>query len=417
MDRIRVVGGRPLEGTVRISGAKNAALPELCAALLTEEPVLLQNMPEVRDIRTMARVLTALGAQVELRVGGVAEIKAATLTSIEAPYDLVKTMRASVLVLGPLVARTGRARVSLPGGCAIGARPINLHLHALQKMGAAINVEHGYVEARAERLKGAEIHFDTVTVTGTENVLMAASLADGETILHNAACEPEVVDLAALLAAMGAKIQGAGGPTIRVEGVRTLHGGCHTVAPDRIETGTYLAACALAGGEIEIRQCAPAHLRAVIDKFRETGLRIEEGPDNLRVRAPRAVKPANVTTLPHPGFPTDMQAQYMALMTQAVGVSTITESIFENRFMHVAELQRMGASVRVDGRMALVSGPTALSGARVMATDLRASACLVVAGLVASGETIVDRVYHLDRGYHRIDEKLRGLGADIERIA
>src|SRR6185436_18649213 len=328
MDRIRIVGGRPLEGTVRISGAKNAALPALCAALLTEEPVCLRNIPDVRDIKTMARVLAALGANVELQVGGVAEVCAAKLASLEAPYDLVKTMRASVLVLGPLLARAGRARVSLPGGCAIGARPINLHLQALQKMGATIEVEHGYVEARAERLRGAEIHFDTVTVTGTENVLMAAALAEGETVLHNAACEPEVADLAALLSAMGARIQGAGGPEIRIEGGRALHGASHVVAPDRIETGTYLAACALAGGDIEIRQCQPAHLRAVIDKFRETGVRIEEGPDNLRVRAPRAVKPANVTTLPHPGFPTDMQAQYMALMSQAEGVSTITESIF-----------------------------------------------------------------------------------------
>jgi UDP-N-acetylglucosamine 1-carboxyvinyltransferase len=273
------------------------------------------------------------------------------------------------------------------------------------------------VEARTRRLKGAEIYFDTVTVTGTENIMMAAVLAEGETLLHNAACEPEVADLAALLSAMGARVQGAGTPTIRIEGVVALGGATHSVLPDRIETGTYLAACALAGGEIEIQQCRPPTLQAVIDKFRETGVRIEEGPDNLRVRAPRVVRPASVTTLPHPGFPTDMQAQYMTLMTQASGVSTITESIFENRFMHVAELQRMGASVRVDGRTALVTGPAALSGARVMATDLRASACLVLAGLAAGGETIVDRVYHLDRGYYRIDEKLRGLGADIERIS
>ena len=416
MDKIRIVGGRPLEGTVRISGAKNASLPALCAALLTDRPVVLRNVPEVRDIRTMARVLAALGVQVELRVGGIAEAKAAKLTSVEAPYDLVKTMRASVLVLGPLLAREGRARVSLPGGCAIGARPINLHLQALRRMGAEISVEHGYVEARASRLRGAEIYFDTATVTGTENVLMAASLAEGETVLQNAACEPEVSDLATLLNAMGARVQGAGTPTIRVEGVRTLGGASHAVVPDRIETATFIAACALAGGEIEIQQCCPAHLTAVIDKLREAGVRIEEGPNNLRVRAPRLLKPANVTTLPHPGFATDMQAQYMALMTQASGVSTITESIFENRFMHVAELQRMGANVRVDGRTALVTGPTALSGARVMATDLRASACLVLAALVASGQTIVDRVYHLDRGYYRIDEKLRGLGADIERI-
>ncbi len=416
MDKIRVVGGRPLEGTVRISGAKNASLPDLCAALLTDESVVLSNVPEVRDIRTMGRVLSALGAEVNFRVGGTVEVKAGALSSVEAPYDLVKTMRASVLVLGPLVAREGRARVSLPGGCAIGARPINLHLQALEKMGASITVDHGYVEARAERLRGAEIYFDTVTVTGTENLMMAASRADGVTVLQNAACEPEVVDLAALLSAMGARIEGAGTTTIRIEGVAALHGTRHNVVPDRIETGTFIAACALAGGDIEIRGCHPPHLRAVIDKFREIGVRIEEGPDNLRVRAPRVIRPANVTTLPYPGFPTDMQAQYMTLMTQATGASTITESIFENRFMHVAELQRMGASVRESGRTALVTGPTPLSGAQVMATDLRASASLVLAGLAATGETVVDRVYHLDRGYYRIDEKLRGLGADIERI-
>jgi UDP-N-acetylglucosamine 1-carboxyvinyltransferase len=416
MDKIRVVGGRPLEGTVRISGAKNASLPELCAALLTEEPIVLRNVPEVRDIRTLGRVLAALGAEVEFRVGGTVEVRTRDLTSIEAPYDLVKTMRASVLVLGPLLARSGRARVSLPGGCAIGARPINLHLMALEKMGAAITVAHGYVEAHAQRLRGAEISFDTVTVTGTENVMMAACLAEGETVLRNAACEPEIADLAELLAKMGARIEGAGGPTIRIEGVSALRGAEHSVIPDRIETGTYLVACAVAGGAVEVQACQPAHLRAVIDKLRETGIRIEEGPDNLRVRAPRRIKAASVTTLPHPGFPTDMQAQYMVLMTQAEGVSTLTESIFENRYMHVAELQRMGASVRVDGRTALVTGPTPLSGAQLMATDLRASACLVIAGLAASGETIVDRVYHLDRGYYRIDEKLRGLGADIERI-
>jgi len=411
-----VLGGRPLEGTVRISGAKNASLPALCAALLTDQPVRLGNVPEVRDIRTMGRVLAALGAAVEFRVGGTVEVHARDLVSVEAPYDLVKTMRASVLVLGPVLAREGRARVSLPGGCAIGARPINLHLVALEKMGAAISVDHGYVEARAERLRGAEIHFDTVTVTGTENLLMAACLAEGRTVLENAACEPEVEDLADLLAAMGARIEGAGTPTVRVEGVAALHRADHRVIPDRIETGTFVAACAIAGGEIEIRDCHPPHLRAVIEKLREAGVRIEEGPDNLRVRAPRSLRAAGVTTLPHPGFPTDMQAQYMALMTQATGVSTITESIFENRYMHVAELQRMGAQVRADGRTALVTGPTPLSGAQVMATDLRASASLVLAGLAAAGETIVDRVYHLDRGYYRIDEKLRGLGADIERL-
>jgi UDP-N-acetylglucosamine 1-carboxyvinyltransferase len=416
MDRIRVVGGRPLEGTVRISGAKNASLPDLCASLLTDEPLVLTNVPEVRDIRTMGHVLSALGASVEFRVGGTVEARAADVSAVEAPYDLVKTMRASVLVLGPLVAREGRARVSLPGGCAIGARPINLHLQALQRMGAVIQVEHGYVEARAERLRGSEVVFETVTVTGTENVMMAATLADGETVIRNAACEPEVADLAQLLAAMGARIEGAGTPTVRVEGVDRLRGTRHAVIPDRIETGTYLAACAIAGGEIEIQRCVPGHLRAVIDRFRETGVRIEEGPDNLRVRAPRTVRPSDARTLPYPGFPTDMQAQYMALMTQASGTATITETIFENRFMHVAELDRMGADVRIEGRTALVRGPTPLTGAQVMATDLRASACLVLAALAAHGETTVERVYHLDRGYYRIDEKLRGLGADIERL-
>ncbi len=416
MDRIRIVGGRPLEGTVRISGAKNSSLPDLCAALLTDQPIVLTNVPEVRDTRTMSRVLSELGAEVEPRVGGTVELKVARVRSVEAPYELVKTMRASVLVLGPLLAREGRARVSLPGGCAIGARPINLHLSALERMGASIEVEHGYVEAKAERLRGAEIGFDTVTVTGTENLLMAASLADGETVIRNAACEPEVEDLARLLGEMGASVEGAGTPTIRVIGKERLAGARHRVIPDRIEAGTYLAACAIAGGEIEIQRCTPGHLRAVIDKFRETGVRIEEGPDNLRVRAPRRVQAQDVKTLPYPGFPTDMQAQYMALMTQASGAATISETIFENRFMHAAELERMGADIRLEGRTAVVRGPTPLSGAQLMATDLRASASLVLAGLAAAGETIVDRVYHLDRGYYRIDEKLRGLGADIERL-
>jgi UDP-N-acetylglucosamine 1-carboxyvinyltransferase len=417
MEKIRVVGGPPLEGTVRISGAKNASLPELCAALLTDQPVVLTNVPEVRDIRTMGRVLTALGATVDFRVGATVEVTAADISSVEAPYDLVKTMRASVLVLGPLLARAGRARVSLPGGCAIGARPVNLHLQALSKMGADIQVEHGYVEARAERLRGAEIPFDAVTVTGTENVLMAATRAEGVTEIHNAACEPEVQDLAALLTAMGARIEGAGTPTVRVEGVDRLGAARHRVIPDRIETGTYVAACAIAGGEIEVQRCCPSQLRTVVEKMRETGVRIEEGPDNLRVRAPRRLTSSDVKTLTYPGFPTDMQAQYMALMTQATGTTTITETIFENRFMHVAELDRMGADIRVDGRTAVIKGQTPLSGAQVMATDLRASACLVLAGLAARGETVVDRVYHLDRGYYRIDEKLRGLGADIERLA
>jgi UDP-N-acetylglucosamine 1-carboxyvinyltransferase len=416
VEKIRIVGGRPLEGAVRIGGAKNASLPDVCAALLTEQTVILHNVPEVRDIRTMGQLLGEFGADVAFKVGGTVEITAKRLSSVEATYDLVKTMRASVLVLGPLVGREGHARVSLPGGCAIGARPINLHLQALEKLGADIRVESGYVAARAERLRGAEIHFDTVTVTGTENLMMAASLADGETIIRNAAQEPEVVDLAELLIKMGARVQGAGGSTIRIEGVPSLHGAEHRVIPDRIETGTFVIACAMAGGDIEVRNCHPPHLRAVIDKLRETGIRIEEGPDNLRVRAPRTLRSSDVTTVPHPGFPTDMQAQYMALMTQASGTCTITETIFENRFMHVAELLRMGANVRVDGRTAIVSGHTPLSGAQVMATDLRASACLLLAALAARGETMVDRVYHLDRGYYRIDEKLRGIGADIERV-
>ncbi len=416
MERLRIVGGRPLEGTVRIYGAKNASLPDVCAALLTDKQVVLRNVPEVRDILTMGKVLRELGADVKIGIGGVVEIKAGTLRSVEAPYELVKTMRASVLVLGPLLAREGRARVSLPGGCAIGARPINLHLQAFEKMGATIEVASGYVEARADKLRGAEIYFDTITVTGTENVMMAATLAEGETILRNAAQEPEVGDLADLLVAMGARIQGAGGPTIRIEGVPALSAAEHNVIPDRIETGTYMAAVAIAGGDVEICNCNPSHLRAVIDRFREIGVRIEEGLDNLRVRAPRTLRPSNVTTVPYPGFPTDMQAQYMALATQASGTSTITETIFENRYMHIAELQRMGANVRVDGRTAIVTGHTHLSGAEVMATDLRASACLVLAGLAATGETMVDRIYHLDRGYYRIDEKLRGIGADIERV-
>jgi UDP-N-acetylglucosamine 1-carboxyvinyltransferase len=417
MDKLRIVGGKPLEGTVRIAGAKNASLPDMCAALLTGDEVVLRNVPEVRDIRTMGRVLAALGADVSFEVGGDVRIQAGTFASVDAPYELVRTMRASVLVLGPLLAREGRARVSMPGGCAIGSRPIDLHLAALQKMGAEVQVEAGYVEARATRLRGADVTFDTVTVTGTENIMMAAALADGVTRIENAAREPEIADLGELLNAMGARVSGAGTSSVLVEGVDRLHGAQHVVIPDRIETGTYVAACALAGGEIEIVQCRPADLRAVIEKFRETGVRIEEGPDNLRIRVPRVVRAANVTTLPHPGFPTDMQAQYMALMTQATGSCAITENIFENRFMHVGELARMGAQIRVDGRTAHVSGPAGLSGAQVMATDLRASACLVLAGLAANGVTVVDRVYHLDRGYYRIDEKLRGLGADIERLS
>ena len=417
MDKIRLVGGRPLEGTVRISGAKNASLPELCAVLLTDEPVVLTNVPEVRDIRTMGRVLAALGAECEFRVGGTVEARAATLSSVEAPYDLVKTMRASVLVLGPLVAREGHARVSLPGGCAIGARPIDLHLQALEKMGASIEIAHGYVEARAERLRGAEIHFDTVTVTGTENILMAACLADGETIIRNAACEPEVVDLAELLAAMGACIEGAGTPTIRVKGRDRLSGARHAVIPDRIETGTFVAACAIAGGEIEIQRCVPAHLRAVIEKFRETGVRIEEGPDNLRVRAPRTVRACDVSTLPHPGFPTDMQAQYMVLMTQADrGGHDHRDDLREP--LHARGRARAHGRAdpgrRPHRRRHAARRPSRARRSWPPTSGPRPAWCWP--RLAATGETIVDRVYHLDRGYYRIDEKLRGLGADIERL-
>lgn len=416
MDKIRIKGGRPLNGTVTISGAKNASLPELCAALLTDAPVALDNVPDVRDVSTLARLLTSLGVEANVG-GGKARIRAATLTSVEAPYDMVKTMRASVLVLGPLLAREGRARVSLPGGCAIGERPIDFHLQALRKMGATLDVAHGYVEATAKRLQGCDIAFDTVTVTGTENVMMAACLAQGRTVIRNAACEPEVSDLAVLLRSMGASIEGAGTQTIVVEGVDRLHGAEHRVVPDRIEAATFVAACAVAGGAIEIRGCRPEHLRALLDKTAENGLHVEEGADRLAVRSVETLKPSNMTTHPYPGFPTDMQAQYMVMMTQAHGTSAITEAIFENRFMHVAELRRMGASIRLDGRTALVAGPTPLSGAQVMATDLRASASLVIAGLAASGETLVDRVYHLDRGYHRIDAKLRALGADVERVS
>jgi UDP-N-acetylglucosamine 1-carboxyvinyltransferase len=402
---------------VRISGAKNASLPDVCAALLTDKSVVLTNVPEVRDIRTMGRLLADMGAQVEFRVGGTVEIKAANLTSVEAPYDLVKTMRASVLVLGPLVARAGKARVSLPGGCAIGDRPINLHLQALEKMGARIRVEAGYVEAAVERLRGTEIYFDTVTVTGTENVMMAATLAEGETVIRNAAQEPEIPDLADLLVKMGARIQGAGGPTIRVEGVDALQGAEHSGDPRPHRDGDLHRGLRHRGWrhrDPELPARAPEGRPRQAARDRHTASR--RGPNNLRVRAPRTLKASDVTTIPYPGFPTDMQAQYMTVMTQAAGTTAITESIFENRYMHVAELQRMGANIRIDGRTAIVVGHTPLWGAQVMATDLRASASLVLAGLAAKGETIVDRIYHLDRGYYRIDEKLRGLGADIERI-
>ncbi|MGC2421720.1 MAG: UDP-N-acetylglucosamine 1-carboxyvinyltransferase [Candidatus Acidiferrales bacterium] len=419
MDRFKIEGGRRLEGEVRISGAKNSALPAMAAALLTAEPVRLKNIPHVRDIITMAKLLAHMRCQVETPDIPPSEftIRAQTVSHAEAPYELVKTMRASVLTLGPLVARFGYARVSLPGGCAIGARPIDLHIQALEKLGAEISVEHGYVEARAKRLRGALLRFPKITVTGTENVLTAAVLAEGETILENAALEPEVGDLAALLVKMGAKIEGAGTHTIRVEGVERLHGATHAVIPDRIEAGTFLVAGAITGGELLLTNCEPEHLGALMNKLVECGVEIRcEGEGALRVRAAKKLTAADVTTEEYPGFATDMQAQFMALMTQAKGVSRIRETIFENRFIHASEMLRMGANISIDGNLAVVTGPTPLAGAPVTASDLRASAGLVLAALVANNTTWIDRVYHIDRGYEQIEEKLRPLGARIERI-
>jgi UDP-N-acetylglucosamine 1-carboxyvinyltransferase len=421
MDKFRITGGRKLAGRVSISGAKNSALPCMAAALLTGESVILHNVPYVRDIITQGRLLEDLGAQVlrpELRTH---KITAAHIELFEAPYDLVKTMRASVLALGPLLARFGKAKVSLPGGCAIGTRPIDLHLEGFKVLGAEVSLESGYVVARAPargRLQGAEVHFDKVTVTGTENLMMAAALAEGRTVLHNAAREPEIADLAELLNRMGARVRGAGTPTITIDGVESLGAAEHTIIPDRIETGTFLVAACITGGELEIKDCRPEHSAIVIAKLREAGVEIEEINQNtLHVRcAPSGLKARDITTEPHPRFPTDMQAQYMALMTQAAGTSHITETIFENRFMHASEMQRMGARIQIGGRTAVVEGPSKLTGARVQASDLRASASLVLAGLVAEGETLIERVYHIDRGYEKIEAKLRALGADIERV-
>jgi len=418
MDKLVIRGGSPLLGTVRVSGAKNAALPCM-AALLTDEPVILENIPQVRDIQTTRNLLAAMGAEVELGYGRAQHrttIHCKDLASPEASYELVKTMRASTLVLGPLVARCGRARVSLPGGCAIGQRPIDLHIKGLELLGAKITQEHGYVEATAARLKGAEIVFDKITVTGTEDLLMAATLADGETILQNAAREPEVADLAALLNKMGAKIEGAGTPTIRVKGVNKLKGARHRIIPDRIEAGTFLIAGALTGGDLNISGCDPAHLDAVLAKLKDAGVKTKSTADSVRVMGDNPFTAADLTTEEYPGFPTDMQAQFMALATQAEGTSIITENIFENRFMHAQELVRMGANIKIEGRRAVVVGKTALSAAAVLASDLRASASLVLAALVADGETIIDRVYHLDRGYEKIEEKLKAVGAQIKRI-
>jgi UDP-N-acetylglucosamine 1-carboxyvinyltransferase len=419
MDKFVIRGGNPLLGTVRVSGAKNAALPAMAAALLTEDTVILENIPQVRDIETTRKLLAAMGAEVELGYGRAhhrTTICCRDLASPEASYELVKTMRASTLVLGPLVARCGRARVSLPGGCAIGARPIDLHIKGLERLGAKITQDHGYVEASADRLKGAEIIFDKITVTGTEDLLMAATLAEGETVMQNCAREPEVEDLANLLNAMGAYIQGAGTPTIRVKGVSKLHGAKHRIIPDRIEAATFILAGALTNGDIKVAGCEPQHLGALLQKLGEVGVKLSVTPDAIRVMGDGPVKAADVNTEEYPGFPTDMQAQYMALATQAEGTSVITENIFENRFMHAQEMVRMGANIKIEGRRAIVRGKTPLSAAAVLASDLRASASLVLAALVADGETIIDRVYHIDRGYEQIEEKLKSVGAEIRRM-
>lgn len=418
MDRFKIEGGRKLEGSLKISGAKNAALPAMAATLLTNEPVRLDNIPRVRDIMTMAKLLAHMRCQVTSPDIPPSEftIQAETISHAEAPYDLVKTMRASVLVLGPLVARTGYAKVSLPGGCAIGARPIDIHIQALEKLGAKIGVEHGYVEARAKRLRGTEFRFPKITVTGTENVLTAAVLAEGETLLENCALEPEVTDLAELLIKMGAKIEGVGTATLRIRGVERLHGAAHEIIPDRIEAGTFLVAGAITGGELHLTNCAPEHLRAVIEKLKSCGVEIRCEARTLHVKAAKRLVAADVDTQEYPGFATDMQAQFTALATQAEGTSRIRETIFENRFLHAVEMMRMGANIAIDGNLAIVRGPAKLSGAPVTASDLRASAGLVLAGLVADNTTWIDRVYHIDRGYEQIEEKLRSVGARIQRV-
>lgn len=419
MDKLLIRGGRPLHGEVQISGAKNAALPELCAALLTADPVTLVNTPRLQDVSTMLKLIANMGVQVTQGDDRV-DINAGPLNSPEAPYDLVKTMRASVLALGPLLARFGEATVSLPGGCAIGSRPVDQHIKGLQAMGAEIVVEHGYMIAKlpagSRRLKGAHITTDMVTVTGTENFMMAASLADGETVLENAAQEPEIVDLAEMLIKMGARIEGHGTRRIRIQGVERLHGCTHQVVPDRIEAGTFLCAVAATGGDVLLKQGRADHLDAVIDKLREAGAQVEGSDLGIQIRSHGRLKSQSFRTTEYPGFPTDMQAQFMALNVVSQGASVVTETIFENRFMHVNEMVRLGASIQIDGKVAVIEGVPKLSGAHVMATDLRASASLVIAGLVADGETLVERIYHLDRGYDRMESKLRALGADIERI-
>jgi UDP-N-acetylglucosamine 1-carboxyvinyltransferase len=418
VDKLVITGGGPLRGEVSVSGAKNAALPILCASLLAPDPLELTNVPRLRDVSTTCTLLERLGVAIEANPAEHAlTLQTRSITGHTASYDLVKTMRASILVLGPLVARFGEAMVSLPGGCAIGVRPVDQHIKALEAMGAQISIAHGYIHARAVRLKGATILFDMVTVTGTENVMMAATLAKGVTVLENAAREPEVIDLANCLNAMGAKITGAGTAEIRIEGVANLHGAAHRIMPDRIETGTFVAAVAAAGGDVLMKDTDPATLAAVIDKLVEAGAAIDVAPGSLRVRRQGPLRSVNVRTAPYPGFPTDMQAQFLAVNAIAEGTAVIAETIFENRMMHVQELQRLGANIELEGNVAIVKGVARLTGAAVMATDLRASACLVIAGLVAEGETVIDRIYHLDRGYERIEAKLSALGASIRREA
>jgi UDP-N-acetylglucosamine 1-carboxyvinyltransferase len=416
MDKLLITGGRPLEGEVRVSGAKNAALPIMCAALLTARPLALSNVPKLADVSTAIRLLGQMGAAIERGDEGRVTLQAAQIGSRVAPYELVKTMRASVLVLGPLLARFGEASVSLPGGCAIGARPVDQHIKGLQAMGATIAIEHGYMNARAERLRGARIVMDLVTVTGTENLMMAATLAEGRTVLENAAREPEVVDLANCLVAMGARIEGAGTATIRIEGVGSLGGTAYRVMPDRIETGTFLAAAAAAGGKVRLTGASPETLAVTLEKLREAGAKITAGRDTIDIEMSGRPAAVSVRTAPYPDFATDMQAQFMALATIASGTAVITETIFENRMMHALEMQRLGADITIHGTTATVRGVDKLQGAKVMATDLRASAGLVVAGLVAQGETLVDRIYHLDRGYEALEKKLGALGARIERV-
>ncbi|WP_175886588.1 UDP-N-acetylglucosamine 1-carboxyvinyltransferase [Burkholderia sp. BCC0044] len=416
MDKLVIEGGRRLSGEIVVSGAKNAALPILCAGLLSAEPVELDNVPNLKDVRTTLKVLNQMGVKSETD-GGRVQLDASRVDNLVAPYELVKTMRASILVLGPLLARFGEAKVSLPGGCAIGARPVDQHIKGLQAMGAEISIEHGFIEARAKRLKGARIVTDMITVTGTENLLMAATLADGETVIENAAREPEVSDLAHLLVAMGAKIDGIGTDRLVIQGVERLHGARHAVIPDRIEAGTFLCAVAAAGGDVMLTGVRPHILDAVIDKLREAGVSIEEGDSWLRVKMDRRPSAVTIRTSEYPAFPTDMQAQFMALNTVATGTAQVVETIFENRFMHVQELNRLGANITIDGNTALVTGVDKLSGANVMATDLRASASLVIAGLRADGETLVDRIYHLDRGYDRMEAKLTAVGANVRRLS